>query len=262
MKRALRTFAALAAIALLATAATAGDEATPAGGKKDRAKAEKKEKVLRGRYAGLVKQLDLTADQQAKLTELVKQHNEAMKAWKDEHGEQLKELQTQFKQAKTDGDKEQAKQLREQMKALSAERAKAEAEHWKQVMGLLTPEQVQAWHARQFEAMAMRLGRKVDLTDDQKARISELAKTAAARTVAATDAKAGMQAKRDFHQAVMNDVLTDEQRAKLKQPGRARDQGEHKEKPKRRNKKADDAGDEMDDAGEDGEEVEDVGLGM
>ncbi len=261
MKRALWTVAALAAIALLAGAATAGDENAPAGGKKNRAKPDKKETVLRGRYAQLVKELDMTDDQQAKLTELVKQHNEAMKAWTGRHGERMKELQAQFKQAKTDGDKEQAKQLREQMKALSAERAKIESEHWKQVMGILTPEQVQAWHAHQFEAMAMRLDKKVDLTEDQKARISELAKAAAAQTAGAADAKARTQARRDFHQAVMNAVLTDEQKAKLKQPAKARDKGEQKAKPKHRNKKPDAAADGVDDD-DDGDEVEDVGLGM
>ena len=178
--------------------------------------------VLRGEQAMMVSECQLTEEQKAKLEEAVKAHQTALEAWKKEHGQEMKDAE---QAAKEKNDEAAMKAAKEKMAALRADMTKLEKDRNETIQAILTPEQKEKWAAFQLNRTVLSvMGRaKVELTEDQKAKIKEMcAKTC--KDVAAMPAeqeKEKKQAVADLHKAIAEQVLTAEQKAQLeKKPER------------------------------------------
>jgi len=174
----------------------------------------------------LVKELNLTEEQQVQVKQIWETHVQAMRNYHKEHGAELKELREKMRAARESGDKDEMKKLAEEMKELGKERVGLAQNLEKQLADVLTKEQLAK--AKQIlrrgrpgrpggRPGARLLGalRFVDLTDEQKAQVRKILADAKAK---AKDAKAP-EAKGEIMKAavekIRTDVLTEAQRKKL-----------------------------------------------
>lgn len=178
-------------------------------------KAAKPKSALRGEWASMVKECNLTADQQAKLEEKVAAMNKAVADWDAQHKEQMDKLNAEIKAAKEAKDKARLKELSAQKKPLDVERAALIAEHRNGIMELLTPEQKTAWAVYQLQREVLGKFKKAKLTEDQIAKIKPLCEAAQAELakLGADDTKGQKAVKEKLFADVEQQILTAEQRA-------------------------------------------------
>jgi|GEM_PF-1098734 len=223
----------LAAVILLSPALVLAEEAEgekPAKPKKEKAekkpKAEKGEKAekpakekkapeLRGQYAMMVSELNLNDEQKAKLTEAVKAKTEALAEWKKTNGQKMKELGAQMKEAT---EKDKKAELKKQMDELGAQQKALAEKHDAAIRNVLTEEQKARWAGFMTYQQAMRLFRKVELTDEQKAKVKEICTKHADAYQKAADRKAKAEAMNQIKTEVSETVLTAEQKEAISKP--------------------------------------------
>ena len=232
MKRAALLLSVLALVVM--SAQPAGGQDDPADqndkpgkkkGKGARKKGKSKGESLRGEYAIMAKELNLTPDQEAKLKEKDKAKRQALAKWHKANDEKVKELTAAMKQARKDKDAAKTKEIAQQLKELQAEREKIQADTQASIMEMLTKDQQATWagfHA--YRGVMARL-RKVKLTDDQKASARELCTASGVELAECGSDRKGKKAKaaicKKLVEEVVRDVLTDEQREQLKKTGGA-----------------------------------------
>jgi Spy/CpxP family protein refolding chaperone len=188
------------------------------GGRERKAAREKRDKGksgLRGEYAILASECNLTADQQAQLKAKVQARNQAMAEWQQAHGAKAAELKKAMKAAKEAGNKEEMKRLGQEMKALSAERRQMDEKSMADIYAILTPEQQTTWAGFRLYRRAMAWCRKADLTEDQQATIRKMADAKAKALVSAADEKAERQVATALRKEIEQSVLSAEQRDAL-----------------------------------------------
>jgi Spy/CpxP family protein refolding chaperone len=199
---------------------------------KDREKKQRPEKVksvLRGEHAEMVKELQLSAEQQTQLEQAVTANQAAMKAWYEgENGQKLRELGAQMKQAK--GDKEKQAALRKEIQPLNASRAELSKQAHDRVMAVLTPEQQQRWAGCQLYRGLARRYKKYDLTDQQASAIRTACDAAAPQIgqLKEGDRKAKGEILKQLQQNVNEQIITDEQRQKMAADAEKAKQRRHK----------------------------------
>lgn len=214
------------------------------GKKKDAKVARKKDggekKGLRGQYAIMVKELGLDEAQQAKLTELVKAKEQAMNAFRQENGEKMKELREIMKGE----DKAKAEQAEKDLKALMAKGGEVEKKHNDAILGILTPEQTKKWQGFQLFQLVMRRYSRLDLTEEQKAKVREMCGAAGADFAAQADKKAKGEMLGKLNKDIAEKILNDEQRAKMTaHDEKGREGGKKAEGEKKKDKPAEEKAD-------------------
>jgi len=181
--------------------------------KKDRPERKRRPRkrgsALRGQWALMVKELELTDEQKAKVEEILKAQAEARTAWKKDKGAQYRELAQAMAEARKDKNAEAAKELSEQIAELRKEQEAIAAKEKADVMAILTPEQKANWPRARFTSQLLTVFARARLTGEQQAKVRALAKDAW-------------------------EMLTDEQRAAMQRTGRAKAKRRGRDsKPKR-----------------------------
>jgi len=193
----------------------------PAGAQRN----AKPKSALKGEFAAMVKECNLTADQQAQLEVKVKAMNAALADWDAQHKEQVDKLKTDLAAAKEAKDKAKSKELGAQKKALDTERAGLMKQHRQGIKDLLTPEQQQAWAVYQLQQEVIKHFAKAALTDDQKAKIKPLCVDAQKELakLGADDAKGEKALKTKLFSDVEQQILTADQRALMAAPAKPKE---------------------------------------
>ncbi len=210
--RSIMLAAALAVMGLFTLAARAEDATSRPGGEKPRGP-EGIQKILAD--------LNLTADQEAKVKGIMDTQRQAMENFRKEHGEELKSLETKLKaarEAKTEPDKadmEAMKKLRDQQNDLRENLMK-------QLGEVLTKEQMEKFRENMPKMGGAGGGPlaglgQLDLTDAQKEKakaIMEEARKTAEQATTPADKRAAMEA---AIAKIKSEVLTPEQAKKLEE---------------------------------------------
>jgi Spy/CpxP family protein refolding chaperone len=209
-------------------------EKGPEGEKPKRTRGEGRERpgrppsVERDLYSVMVKELKLTDEQKTKLQAILKEHKEKADAWNKENGEKLKELQSKLREARKAKNEEQAKALSQQIKPLQDAQKKLEVEKMAAATAILTPEQQKAWKAYQFYTEVVRRYARMRLNDEQDKQIRELC-AAAQKEIDALEPKNKEGRKKivdDLHTKIVAEVLTQEQRDRMRTRGQKRGEKE------------------------------------
>jgi len=175
-------------------------------GAKDKGVKEGGEK-LKGYYAIMVSTLNLSEEQQAKLKAVLEAREAALKEWDaGEKGQKLAEL------AKKTDDAEARKEAR----PLREERQKLELSFKPKVMEILTPEQKVKWEGQLLYTQMMARFKKVEPTEEQTGKIRALCDEAGKAAGEAADEQTAKKVRDDLAEKITSDVLTAEQREKLK----------------------------------------------
>ncbi len=215
MKPVRRSLAALA-VAVVAALALAGP--TLSAEKAHRARGAKRggaKTALRGEYAILAKVCELTAEQKAQLEAKLKADRQALAQWEQQNGAKLEELKKALKAAREAGKKDELKRLGQQMKALAEERRRLQAQRMTDALAVLTPEQKTKWVGfRLYRHMMIRY-KRAGLSEEQTAKVREMANAAAAGLTDPSDAKAVAAAARALSERIAKEVLTADQREAL-----------------------------------------------
>lgn len=172
----------------------------------------------------MVKELKLSDQQQAQLKEKIKARDDAVVAWNQANADKIKAAEEAGKKARESKDAADRKQAGAVNKELQAARAAATAEADAAILAALTDEQKAAWGGLQLYKTVMSRYRKVELTEDQQAKIKAACTAAAAELAAAQgDEKAAKKAKGSVNEklqwAIDVVILTPEQRQAVPQRG-------------------------------------------
>lgn len=194
-------------------------------GEQKRPRMEARKQFQHNLYERLVKELNLTADQQAQVKQILDTHRQAVENWQKENAEELKSLREQMDKARAEKDTETLKALRKKMaEGMKGRRELQEAMH-KQIKSVLTDEQKEKFEnisrmvrrvvegARQIHAAL----RGLDLNDEQKEKIKKIiAETGEAAGKVETPKEKGELWQKAL-KTIKSDVLTEEQVKKFEQ---------------------------------------------
>ncbi len=186
---------------------------------------EVRREFLNNLYERLVKELNLTADQQAQVKQIIETHKQAVENWQKENGAELKSLHEQMAKAREANDAEAVKALREKLDKIFKGRQELQESLNKQIKAVLTDEQKEKFEnlSRLFRRAVEGVQqihaalRGLDLNDEQKEKIKKI--------IAETEEAAGKvetpKEKGELWQQALNtiksDVLTEEQAKKFEQ---------------------------------------------
>jgi hypothetical protein len=112
----------------------------------------------------------LTDDQQATLKDKVKAKQETIDAWYKTNADKLKAAEEAAKQAKT-GDPAAKKKAGDDKKALQADLAKASSQIDAEILAMLTADQKKTWEGALFCQTTLAKYKKVNLTEEQTAKV-------------------------------------------------------------------------------------------
>jgi Spy/CpxP family protein refolding chaperone len=163
--------------------------------------ASKAPAALRGEWAILAAELQLTDDQKAKLLSRLTAYAEASAGWDKQYGEKMKAA----REAK---DANAVRALTQSQENLAADR---DAD----VQALLTADQKVKWEGFKLYRAEMLALRRANPSDDQKAKVRDLC-DAAGKEFAGLKAEKDLQAARAKLRQAALDVLTPEQQETLK----------------------------------------------
>ena len=183
------------------------------------------ESGLRGEYAVMDRVLNFTDDQKARLTEALKARAEQAETWRKADAE----FRKQFIEAKKSKDTEAFAKVLKERKAVTAERAKTRGSTTAVVTELLTPAQKKQWAGYTvYRKIAPRF-KRADLTDEQDKKVLDIC-TAKAADFSADSRKVRGEAYKDLTTAIVDGVLTAEQKEKV--TGKTRKKESRKDKKK------------------------------
>jgi len=208
MKRFTWLLLGLAVVVLAASPILAAEKAARAK------KAKGGSDALRGEYAIMASQCELTDAQKADLKAKVKDRVEAQKAWMEANGEKSNAFHEAYKKARDD------------LKALEESRRKIETDTMAAILATLTPEQKAKWDGFRVYRTLMGRYKRTDLTEEQRTKIKDLAAAAAGdlaglRSENKDARNKAREADKKLRQTIEADVLTAAQREALqKKPER------------------------------------------
>ncbi|MEA3366845.1 MAG: Spy/CpxP family protein refolding chaperone [Planctomycetota bacterium] len=194
------------------------------GAKAKRAKGKGARSGLRGEYAIMVSQCNLTAEQETQLKAKVEARKQAMAEWEQAHGDKAGELKKAMKEARDAGKKDEVKRLGQEMKTLSAERRRLHEKTMADIYGILTPDQKITWAGFRLYRRMMRRYKKTGLTEEQQATIRKMSDATAEKLAdAKADEKAEDQIVTALRSEIEQNILTAKQREALeKKPTKER----------------------------------------
>ena len=208
----LRWFTLGVALAVLIAATV---EAGERGGRRGRGREPEQ-----SQYDLMVSECKLTGEQQTALKAKVKAKDDALAAWNTANAEKVEAAEAAAKAARSGTDASAKKQAGAAVRALATERAAATAAADAAMLTVLTAEQKAKWQAFQLYQTVMKRFRKVELTDEQTAKV-KAACGAACKELGAVEGDADDKAARKVKSAIdgklrwaiENVILTPEQRA-------------------------------------------------
>lgn len=213
MKRVMWLLLGLAVVVLVASPILAAEKA--AKGRKSKGDPD----TLRGEYAIMASQCELTDAQKADLKAKVTARKEAQKAWMEANGEKSNALREAYKKAREAKDEDAVKKARDDLKALEESRRKIETDTMAAILATLTPEQKAKWDGFRVYRTLMRRYKRLNPTEAQTAKIREAAAAAAKDLGAAGDDKESRkkraEADKKLRQTIEETILTPEQREAL-----------------------------------------------
>ena len=173
----------------------------------------------------MTKNLDLTADQQKQIKQILDTHKQAVENWMKENGENLKSLREQFRKARKEKDTEAAKALRKKMAESTKGRRELRETMRKQIDAVLTDKQKakaktmmrQGRRAVIGAHMVRRALGQVKLTDEQKAKIKKIVDETQASAGKVKSAKEKNELWQKALKTIKSDVLTKEQVKKFEE---------------------------------------------
>jgi Spy/CpxP family protein refolding chaperone len=246
MKRTALWISALLSLALLCPPALAAPGAE--GGRKAKKARAKRDKGARkrkptGGYMMMISVLKLDQERAAKITAIAEKYRADTKAWDAENGAKLKELMAAGKKAREDKDREKMKAIGGDMKKLRQGRDDIAAAEKKEVMALLTEDEKVQWAG--FSLYRGTIGRykKLNLTEEQDAKIREICTAAAKDMPDKSDRKAAGAARKKLAQDIEK-VLTPEQVEQLKKKPEKKARQPKERKPRAKKGKAKRKGDQ------------------
>jgi Spy/CpxP family protein refolding chaperone len=188
-----------------------------------------------------LKELNLTPEVAQKVRDIFKTQDEAMQAFRQANGEKVRDIETQLRAARQANDETKVADLQKQLETLRAPVKEALETAQKALEGVLSKEQLEK--LRQLmpppgggpRERIQRLEEHLGLTDAQKAQAKAIIDEAAAAADKATDPKDKRAAWEAALQKFTKDVLTDDQRAKLKDMGPGHDGAGATSGPRRHN---------------------------
>ncbi len=222
MKTAKLVLAVMVGVVLLGSVALA-EEGAPGDRKQRRMRV--REEARKGRLERMVKDLDLTAEQQKQVKQILDTHQQAIENWMKENGEDLKALREQMRKARKDKDHEALKGLRKKMADGTKGRRELHAALRKQIDAVLTDKQkaqakkmrYQRYRAVIGARMVHRALGQVNLSNEQKEKVKKIV----ADTKTAADKAKTPKEKGELWQkavkTIKSDVLTKEQAKKFEQ---------------------------------------------
>ncbi len=161
--RGLKWFALVVGLAVLVAASV---EAAERGGRRGRGKeAEQSE------YDLLVSECKLTDSQQTTLKAKIKAREDAVAAWNTANAQKIKAAEDAVTAARSSSEADARKTAGAAMRALVTERVAATAAADAAIITILTPEQKAVWEAFKLYQSVMRRYRKVELTEEQSAKV-------------------------------------------------------------------------------------------
>ena len=219
--RSLKGFALGVGLAVLVAATV---EAAERGGRRGRGREPEQ-----SQFDLMVGECKLTGDQQTALKAKVKAKDDAVAAWDKANAEKIKAAEDAVQAARSGGDADAKRKAGAAMRALNTERAAATADADAAMLTVLTAEQKAKWQAFQLYQTVMKRFRKVELTDEQTAKV-KAACGAACKELGAVEGDADDKAARKVKSAIdgklrwaiENVILTAEQRASVATPPRGR----------------------------------------
>ncbi|HUU91498.1 MAG TPA: hypothetical protein VM238_09830 [Phycisphaerae bacterium] len=214
MKRVMWLLLGLAVVVLAASPILAAEKA--AKGKKPGRDAS----ALRGEYAIMASQCELTDQQKADLEAKVKARVEAQKAWMEANGDKASALREAYKKAREAKDEDAAKKARDDLKALEEGRSKIETDTMAAILAVLTPEQKAKWEGFRVYRTLMGRYKRTDLAEEQQTKIRDLAAAAAGdlaglRSEDKDARNKAREADKKLRQTIEENVLTAAQRETL-----------------------------------------------
>ncbi len=234
MKTAKLLLTVMVSVMLLGAVALAQEDA-PSTRKRGRTKAgragDKRQRIqARGDFRKntlerMTKNLDLTADQQKQVKQILDTHSQAIENWTKENGENLKSLREQFRKARKEKDAEALKALRKKMADSMKGRRELHAAMRKQIEAVLTDEQKakakkmmrQGYRAVVGARMVRRALGQVKLSDKQKAKVKKIVTDTKASADKVKTLKEKGELWRKAVKTIKSDVLTKEQVKKFEE---------------------------------------------
>jgi Spy/CpxP family protein refolding chaperone len=211
----LRMFAAFAVLGVLAAGAWAARE---------RGRGRRAKEPAVSQYDLMVGELKLTDQQKAQLKEKIKAKEAAAAAWDKANAKRIEAADEAVQAAKGGGDSAARKSASQAKKELQAERDRATADAEAAILAVLTAEQKAAWDGLLlYQTVAARY-RKVELTEEQTAKIKAACAVAAKELATSEgDDRSAKRAKGSIQEklrwAIEVVILTPEQRQTLPQRG-------------------------------------------
>lgn len=159
-----------------------------------------------GDFAMIRQMVKLTPDQEAKLKAQAKAYAAAESQWETDNGEKARKLEEQIRAAQAE------------LKALQTAQEKIESDNHDAILAVLTPQQKTELTATELQQVMVSRMPQVKLTDAQATKIKALCQTAAVDfdKIPETNQNARWQAVQKLEQSIRAQVLTDAQRASLK----------------------------------------------
>lgn len=173
-----------------------------------------------------IEQLGLDEETLAKVREIVKEHVDAARATSAESRDEMREMFQQMIQARQDGDTEKVQELRQKFQEMRQAGQTQREELETKLAEILTDEQLAKFRELvsrrprrpiNYQQLMTEL-KKLELTDEQKAKISDI--VAKARKESGELENARGRVMQQAAQKILDEVLTDEQRQKIEEAGR------------------------------------------
>jgi Spy/CpxP family protein refolding chaperone len=183
----------------------------------------------------LLQGLQLNQDQRSQVREILETQRQALENWRKENTPTLHDLRGKLKNLRGSGDREKAQGLREELQKLMESRKALHDSLMQRLSGVLNAEQMSrvkaavAQRVRQAWDRALANLRRLELTDAQKQKISQIVEEAKAKADQTEDPRERGQILRDTIEKIRSEVLTDAQRSRLAEAAPARPGGREAE---------------------------------
>lgn len=164
----------------------------------------------------MVRELKLTAEQQAKVGEKFQAMEKALADWDKENLARFEKIEEAIENARKAGNSDEVQRLFQQKTDLKDERAKLAEKFMREILALLTPEQQLEWEGFKLYQQMVARYKALKLTDDQLVKLRELCRQSAKEETATRDKDGNVATVRaKLIKDIREQVLTQEQRDKL-----------------------------------------------
>lgn len=222
MKTARLVMAVMIGVVMLGSAALA-EEGDPVERKRQRMRV--RQEARKDHIERVLKELNLSAEQQTQVKQILETHRQAVENWLKENGEDLKTLREQMRKARKEKDHKALKGLRKKMADGMKGRRELQKSLRKQIEAVLTDEQktkakemMRRGHRAVIGARMVRraLG-QVGLTDKQEEQIKKIVAETQSSACKVESPKEKVELWQKAVKTIKSDVLTKEQAKKFEQ---------------------------------------------